>query len=408
VAPSLIAARRDPVDVDKAEAREYLAEVEVAADSPMVGRGVEQAGLRNLPGLFLVEIHRHGSTRSIRPVAPEDRIKAGDHLVFTGDAESITDVAQMPGLDAVDSKGVPAWRRTFEVVISPGSSLVGLTVRDAEFRRRFGAAILAAHRAGERISGRIGDIVLRPGDTLMISATPGFRKTWQDSSMFLLVSERSEDERPRYRKAPLALLAIAGMVLVPAFTQISLLVSGMGALFFLLATGCISGRAARLSISWSVLVLIASAIGVAAALEKSGAAEVLGETLLAITQPLGPLGLLAGIWVLGALFASFVSNAAGAALVFPVAMTAATSAGLDTHTVALALALATSAGFSTPIGSNPNLLVFGPGGCPSRSSAWSAPWRCCLWCSGSDDGAWAYQPRTGSQRSRTSRPLTAW
>lgn len=361
VAPLLITDRRDPVDVDREEAREYLAEVEVAADAPMVGRSVEQAGLRSLPGLFLVEIHRHGSQRVIRPVAPESRLEVGDHLVFTGDASSIADVAQLPGLDPVDAD-MPSWRRMYEVVISHRSRLVGLTVRDAEFRRRFGAAILAVHRAGERIDGRIGDIVLRPGDTLMLSASPGFRKAWQDSTMFYLVSERSEEERPRYKQAPLALVAIASMVLVPAFTQVSLLVSGMGALFFLLASRCISGRAARLAVNWSVLVLIGSAIGVATALDKSGAARVLGESLLAVTQPLGPVAVLAGVWLLGALFASFVSNAAGAALVFPVAMTTAASAGMDTHAVALALALAASAGFATPIGSSPNLLVFGPGG----------------------------------------------
>ncbi len=361
VAPLLIVDRRDPVEVDKEEARHYLAEVEVAKDAPMAGRSVEQAGLRNLPGLFLVEIRRPRAGMVIRPVAPEDKLRAGDHLVFTGDAESVSDVVQLPGLDAVDSH-VPSWRRTYEVVISHRSRLVGLTVRDAEFRRRFDAAILAVHRAGERIGGRIGDIVLRPGDTLMLSASPGFRKAWQDSSMFYLVTERSEEERPRYKRAPLAMFAVIGMVLVPAVSEVSLLVSGMGALFFLLATGCISGRSARLAVSWNVLVLIGSAIGVATALEQSGAAAVLAESLLAFTQPLGPVGVLAGIWILGALFASFVSNAAGAALVFPVAITAASAAGLDTRAAALALALAASAGFSTPIGSNPNLLVFGPGG----------------------------------------------
>ncbi len=360
VAPLLVADRRDPAELDREEVRMYLAEVEVAADAPMLGRTVEQAGLRRLPGLFLVEIRRQDG-RLIRPVAPEHKLESGDHLVFTGDAASITDVAQMPGLDAVDSQ-VPAWRHVFEVVVSHRSPLRGLTVRDAEFRRRFGAAILAVHRAGDRIGGRIGDIVLRPGDTLMIAAAPGFRKAWQDSSMFYLVSERSEEERPRYRQAPLALVALAGMVLVPAFSEVSLLVSGMGALFFLLATRCISGRAARQAVNWSVLVLIGSAIGIATALERSGAAQALGELLLAVCEPFGPIAVLAGVWLLGALFASFVSNAAGAALVFPVAMTAAESAGLDPYSVALALALAASAGFSTPIGSNPNLLVYGPGG----------------------------------------------
>lgn len=360
VSPLLIRDRRDPVDVDQEEAREYLAEVAVADDSPLVGRTVEQAGLRNLPGLFLIEIRRADGA-VLRPVAPENKLERSDHLVFTGDASSIADVAQMPGLDAVDCVA-PANRRMYEVVVSHRSTLLGLTVRDAEFRRRFGAAILAVHRAGERIEGRIGDIVLSAGDTLMLSAAPGFRKVWQNSQLFYLVSEHSEEERPRYQKAPLALLAVGGMVLVPAFTDVSLLVSGMAALVFLLATRSISGRAARLSINWSVLVLIGSAIGIAAALEKSGAAMALGDVLLAVTEPLGPTAVLAGVWVLGAVFASFVSNAAGAALVFPVAMTAAESAGLDSRSVALALALAASAGFSTPIGSNPNLLVYGPGG----------------------------------------------
>ncbi len=358
--PRLLADRADPVEAAREAAREYLAEVEVADDSPLVGRSVEQAGLRHLPGLFLVEIRRRNGT-VIRPVAPEDALAPGDHLVFTGDATTVADVAQLPGLDAVHGVS-SSRRRLYEVVISHASPLVGLTVRDAEFRRRFNAAILAVHRAGERIEGRVGDIVLRPGDTLMLTAAPGFRKAWANSTMFYLVSEHSEEEAPRYRKAPLALAALAALVLLPPLTGISLLQSGMGVLVFLLGARVIGARTARLAVNWPVLVLIGSAMGVATALERSGAAAAAGETLLRLALPFGPRGVLAAVWVLGALFASFVSNAAGAALVFPVAMQAAAAAHLDTRSVALALALAASAGFATPIGSNPNLLVYGPGG----------------------------------------------
>ena len=147
------------------------------------------------------------------------------------------------------------------------------------------------------------------------------------------------------------------MVAVPAFTSVSLLVSAMGALVALVLFRCIDARAARQAINWSVLVLIGSAIGLAKALEASGAAAFIADLLLAATLPFGPRATLAGVYLLGAVFASFVSNTAAAALMFPVAMNAAVTAGLDTRAIALGLALAASAGFATPIGSNPNLLA---------------------------------------------------
>ncbi len=360
VAPALLPDREDPVDLVSDAGRDFLAEIEVAADSPMIGKTVEAAGLRSLPGLFLVEIRRLGG-RVVRPVAPEDRLESGDHLVLTGDAGTVVDLAQLPGLEAV-AEVMPFDRHIFEVVISTVSPLVGMTVRDAEFRRRYDAAILAVHRSGERLQGRIGDFLLQPGDTLMLLTSPGFGKTWRNSPAFFLVSETSDERAPRYRQANLAMFTLLAMVAVPALFGISLLVSAMAALVVLVLTGCIDARAARASVNWSVLVLIGSAIGLAHALEKTGAADAASQVLLAVTSPFGPRATLAGVYILGATFASFVSNAAGAALVFPIAITAAETAGLDTRAVSLCLALAASAGFATPIGSSPNLLVYGPGG----------------------------------------------
>ena len=360
VGPFLLPDRDDPLNLTEEEAREFLAETQVAHDSPLIGKTIEGAGLRQLPGLFLVEIRREDG-RVLRPVAPEDRLVANDSLVFTGVASTVADLSQFPGLLPVDEPVPHGWR-LYEVVVSPRSPLLGMSVRDAEFRRRYNAAILAVHRSGERMVGRVGDIVLRPGDTLMLLSAPGFAKAWQNSAAFYLVSETRQEGIPNYSRASLAMVTLIAMVMVPTLFGTSLLVSAMGAVIVLLTTGCISARAARESVNWSVLVLIGSAIGVAGALENSGAAAAMGELLLQLTAPFGPRATLAGVFILGAASASFISNAAAAALVFPIAMTTAQTAGMDTRAMALCLALAASAGFSTPIGSNPNLLVYGPGG----------------------------------------------
>lgn len=362
VGQGLLPTRPDARAQLESESREYLVEVEVAPGSPLADRTVESAGLRQLAGLFLVEIRRrHGLM--ISPVAPQDLISEGDHLVFTGVASTVEDLLEdFPGLRPVDEGRGMTERRLFEVVISHRSDLVGLTVRGAAFRRRYDAAILAIHRAGERIEGKIGDIVLQPGDTLMLSASPGFRLAWQNSTSFYLVSEVKVQPEQRWSRARLAMVVILGLVVVPAYTGVPMLVSAMGALVVLVVTGCIGLRGARAAVNWPVLVLIGSAFGLARALDDSGAAELLGEILLLGTESLGPRATLAGVYVAGVVFASFISNAAAVALLFPVAMTAASSGGLDPRPFAMALALAASAGFSTPIGCQPNLLVYGPGG----------------------------------------------
>jgi len=360
----LIPGRTAPSEQLQSEARDYLVELGVAPDSPLVGSSVEDAGLRALPELFLVEVRRIDG-RVLRPVAPEDTLQAGDHLVLTGVATTVEDLlSQFPGLHPIeeDPKDLLAERQLFEVVLSHRSPLLGLTVRESDFRRRFDAAILAVHRSGERLQEKIGDIVLQPGDTLMLSASPGFRRSWQNSVAFYLVSEMRAEPPRRYRRARIVLATALAMVMVPALTGTPLLVAAMGALVLLLGTNCIGLKTARTAVNWTVLVLIGSAFGVAAALEESGAAEGIARLLLSVTEPLGPHATLAGVYILGVVLASFISNAASAALVFPVALLAAELQGADARPFAIALAMAASAGFSTPIGCPPNLLVYGPGG----------------------------------------------
>ena len=359
---ALLPDRQDAASSAQADAREYLAEAQIAPDAPLIGLTVEGAGLRSLQGLYLIEIRRTDG-QVVRPVAPQTRLEPKDKLIFTGIANAVQDLlSQFPGLVAVTDDDLDKDRFLFEVVVSHQSELIGIPVREANFRRRFDAAILAVHRAGRRLEVKIGDLTLEPGDTLMLSASPGFGQTWRSSTDFYLVSDLRSDPPAKYGKANLALVTMLAMVLVPATTSVSMLQSAMGAVVLLFATGCISPQGARAAINWNVLVLIGSALGVAQALELSGAASALGQTLLTFTEPFGPRATLAGVYLLGVVFASFISNAAAAALVFPVAVTAAVSGGLDPRPFTIALALAASAGFSTPIGCQPNLLVYGPGG----------------------------------------------
>lgn len=357
----LLPERKDLLAEVSAQVREYLAEVEVSPDAPLIGRTVERAGLRNLDGLFLVELRRADGF-VVRPVAPHDRLLAGDQLVFLGGSAPLGDLlASTPGL--VPS-GDPTLgeRGLFEVVVSHRSRFVGQTVKAADFRRRVDAAILAVHRAGERIEGQIGEIVLRTGDTLLLSASPGFYRTFRDSDLFYMVSSVPSEAPARTDKANLTLLTLVGLVLLPAGFGVPMLVAAMAALLVLLVgVQALSPRAARASVNWNVLVLVGSAFGVAHAMETSGAAALLGESLVRLTTPLGPRATLAAVYGLGVFLASFLSNAAAAALLFPIASTAAASAGADLRPFAIALAMAASAGFSTPIGCQPNLLVYGPG-----------------------------------------------
>ena len=371
----LLGRRRAPTEtLSDEEAREYLAEVRVAPDSPLAGRTIEDAGLRHLPGLFLAEIRRTDG-EVVRPVAPEDRLAKGDLLVLSGVASTVADLRAFPGLQPVDDEDLVGDldRHLFEVVISHRSTLLGRTVRDVEFRRRFDAAILAVHRAGERIQKRIGDIELQAGDTLMLSASPGFREAWRDNTDFYLVSAVDEQAPPRYRAANAALLVLGLLVLVPVgSTLLAPVVPGLPevpvsilaplAVVVLLLLRCVTARQARQSIDFSVLIVIGSALGLARALDVSGAADALATGLLGVAGWLPGIALLALLYVTSVVVASLLSNAAAAALVFPIAIGVAEAAQLDPRPFAIVVALAASAGFASPVGSNATLLTYGPGG----------------------------------------------
>ena len=346
--------------------REYVAEMLVQPTCRLVGLTVEAAGLRQLPGLFLIEIDRDGQV--VTPVGPEHKLQANDRLVFTGIVDSIIDLEKIPGLipiadpDYEFSPKAQRGRRLCEAVISASSPLIGKTIRDADFRATYGAAIVAVHRKGKRVARKIGDISLRPGDTLLLQVQPHFVRAYRHDPAFYLISD-IDDWRPLRRdRAWLALALFAVLLFLMASGVVSTVVAAITMAVLMIAAGCISSGEARRSVEWQVLITIAAAFGVGTALENSGAALALATSLVEATQPLGPIAALAVIYLVGSLMTEVITNNAAAVLLFPFCIETARLYETSPLPFLIALILAASASFMTPIGYQTNMMVYGPGG----------------------------------------------
>lgn len=349
--------RRNPAD----SAREFTVEMVVVAGGHLDGATVEEGGLRSLQGVFLVEIERRG--RVLAPVSPQEVLQGEDRLVFAGDIGRVVDLQGRDGLAPAAEEhftDVTAGRRFYEAVVGP--ALVGQNLRDADFRNRFGAAVFAIHRAGERLTGKLGDIDLRNGDVLMVVADGGFARRWRDREGLLLVSAYGESVPLRRDKAGLVRAVVGALVLVAAtnlldLTQASILAAGAMVVFGVLSLG-----EARDAIDINIVLLVALSFGLGEAVDVSGLDEVLALGLVNVFSGLGDVGVLLGILLATMVATELLSNNAAAILLFPVAMATAERAGIDFRALAVAILIGASCSFLTPIGYQTNTLVYGLGG----------------------------------------------
>ncbi|MCA9110439.1 MAG: anion permease, partial [Planctomycetaceae bacterium] len=346
--------------------REYLAEMLVQPGCRLIGQSIERAGLRQLPGLFLIEIDRNEHV--IGPVRPDEVIQENDQLVFTGIVSSIIDLEKIGGLiptadpDYEVSPSQQRRRRLCEAVISNSSPLIGKTIREADFRARYGAAVVAVHRGGKRVEKKIGDISLRTGDTLLLQVQPHFRRAYRHDPAFYLVSD-VDDWRPLRRdRVWVALVLFSALIVLMTSGVVSTVVAATLVAVLMIAAGCISSGEARRSIEWQVLITIAAAFGVGTALQNSGAATAIATLFVNATQEWGPIAALAAIYLLGSILTELITNNAAAVLMFPFCLETARLYDADPRPFLIALILSASASFMTPIGYQTNMMVYGPGG----------------------------------------------
>jgi len=356
--------RRRPAAASCEDVRQYTAEMLVESGSPLVGKDIEAAGLRQLPGLFLVEIERDGQI--LPAVSAAEVLRARDRLVFAGILDSVMDLQRTRGLipatDQVFKLDTPRPGRAFvEAVLSDKCPLIGRSVREGRFRNRYDAVIIALARNGQRVARKIGDIELAPGDTLLLETRPDFVEQQRNSRDFLLVSRIGDSHPVRHERAPLAIAIAAAMVALVASGWFSMLEAALLAAGLMIITRCTDGRTARRAPDWQVLVVIATSFGIGAALEKTGAAALVAGGLVGFADG-DPWIALALVYAATSLLTSFATNNVAAVLMFPIAFQAAAGMGVSPTPFMLTLMIAASADFATPIGYQTNLMVFNVGG----------------------------------------------
>ena len=365
---------KDLLEVIEENKKEYVVEMRVKKGCELIGKTIIQASLRNLKGLFLVAIERDG--KSFGPVPNTERIKAGDHLMFVGVTSAVVDLYDIHGLVPVTEQMAEEDFKTIrgnlvEAVVSSNSPVLGKTIKEYNFRERYGAGIIAVHRNGERILSKIGSIKLKAGDTFLLLAAKDFLRAWKNSGDFYLISNIKTVMPNVYHKARVALAIVALMILSVTFgpylpkigyQRITMLHAAFAAVFLLVLMRCVRINEARESIQWQVLITIACALGVSKAIENSGTSNAIAGCVIDSMQGFGVVGVLAAIYFLTIIFTELITNSAAAALVFPIALSAASQLGVNPKPFFITIAIAASASFLTPIGYQTNLIVQGAGG----------------------------------------------
>jgi di/tricarboxylate transporter len=355
---------RRPAVSTQDDPREYTVEMLVQPASPLAGKSIEAAGLRHLPGLFLAEIEREGVV--IPAVSPQEILHGGDRLLFVGNVESVVELQKIRGLapatDEVFKLSAPRPQRCLiEAVVSNTCPFVGQTIRASRFRNHYNAVVVAVARNGERLHQKIGDIVLSPGDVLLVEAHPSFAEQQRSSRDFFLVSAVENSSPPHHEKALVATGLVAGLVILTALEILPVVVAAFLVAGLMILTRCVSVENARKSINWEVLLAIAAAFALGKALEASGSAKSVADGLLAYAGN-SPWLALAIIYFTTVIVTELITNNAAAALMFPFAMATAKNLDVSPLPFLIAIMMAASAGFATPIGYQTNLMVYGPGG----------------------------------------------
>lgn len=364
LSPTVLPPRRTARQQFQHEMREFVMQCDVVPGGPLDGLAVERGGLRHLQGVFLVQIDRDGEV--ITPAAPTTVLRGGDRLTFAGRVDMVRELQVHRGLISAEHPHTTDFNTAdhtfFEAVISPASPLAGSTLKEADFRSRYQAAVLAIHRSGERINEKLGTVRLREGDTLLIAADRGFAGRWRDRPDFLLISHLGGSPPPSTRQALLVGAVALGVILLAGAGAMPILHAALVGVLVLIAARVLTPGEARSAVDLDVVVLIAASFGIGAAITESGLAHFIGAGLVGEVARFGPVVVLAAMVVATIALTEVITNNAAAVLLFPIAVAAASEMGVDPRPFAIALAIAASASFLTPIGYQTNTIVYGMGG----------------------------------------------
>jgi len=343
--------------------RKYLVEAEIRKNSKLIGLSLKEADLKSSHGLILVEICRGKHTFQV--IDQEFVIREGDQLRFAGDHTNIANLLSDSNGLTLPSVGMMSKLKrsqVVEIVISHNSTLISKEIKEIYFRGKYDSALLAIHRNGERIVGKLDDVKLKAGDVLLLLAGENFMSRVQGEIDFYLISQVRELRKPEKYKiwllfgGTLMAIFLAAIKLVPLFLGL-LIVLGMINLLKV-----VNAKDLPKNIDYNLGVIIALSLALGTAMIKTGVAGMIANFVISIFLPFGRVSLLFGIYLITSLLAAYITNKAAVAILFPISLTAAKNLGLDPTPFALVVSFAAAANFITPIGYQTNLMVYGPGG----------------------------------------------
>jgi di/tricarboxylate transporter len=345
---------------------DYLTEVMVREDSPLVGMRVQEALVETEFDVDLLQLIRHNQV-FLEPLGPKE-IQVGDVFALRTDRDTLVELLDAEGLDLVPVRVDEAELETaegrqnlVEVVVAPGSSLVGESLVTARFRQRYDATVLALRRGGELVRKRLDNVQLRVGDTLLVQASADSIEQLDRNRNFI-VAQEVERHDFRESKILVAVGIVAAVVALAALDFVPIVVSALAGAVAMVATGCLRPTEIYDAVQWDVVFLLAGVIPLGIAMERTGAAALIAEGVVVSSTLLPLVGVLALFYVVTALLTNVISNNASVVLMIPVAVEAATTLGANAFSFVLAVTFAASTAFMTPVGYQTNLFVYGPGG----------------------------------------------
>ncbi|MFT6207115.1 MAG: di/tricarboxylate transporter, partial [Colwellia sp.] len=345
-------------DINSTLESSYLLDAKVELNSALIGKTVEENALRHLDSLFLIEIIRAGQT--ITPVSPEQVISANDKLIFNGDVTKVNQLKQFDGLTVFAHKQGLSDDNLTEVFIRPESVLINKTLKGVGFRAKFDAAVVAMKRDGQAVTGKLGDVSIRPGDYLVLATGQDFKARNNVDKNFIVVNGVEPESKLTGKKEPFVIISFFLTVALSALGIISLF-KGMLVLFsFFLLSNCLSKDEVIRRFPIQIWLIISTALMLASALINSGLLTSL-ETITSFSGSITPTVALIIIFLLTVLLTELVTNNAAAALIFPIAYSIALNYGVDITPFIMAVAFGASASFISPYGYQTNLMVFSAG-----------------------------------------------
>lgn len=358
----LLPSMRTAAERFKESRREYVVEIVVKSESSLIGKTVSEGELRNLQGLYLIEIVR--KDKIIAPVGPKEVIEKGDLLLFAGETESIAElIKNRKGLtlpkytesESAENIGV------IEAVVPSNSELIGKLVRESNFREKYDASILAVHRNGEKLSGRIGDIEMKSGDLLLLIGGREVYKRTEGYNNFYILSQVKSLQKLDDRKVYFVLGGVILSILFAALNILPLYSGLVIVLAYMLLSGVLTFGQMKRSTRFNILIISVMALTIGRAMMETGTADLIASGFLSTIEPFGILAFMFAVYALTNILAGYMTNVAAVSIIFPIVLTSAIQMKIDPKPLILLTAFASSANFFTPIGYQTNLMVYSAG-----------------------------------------------